>query len=219
MLELPNVTLVCADSVDAQRAIAMLEKCTARCHFGAVQFYTHFDTDYPHAIKIPALKTLYAYSAFMLKRAHIRVQTTHVLTVQHDGWILNPEAWNPDWLQYDYMGPLWIHDHAIDSRSVGSGGFSLRSRALMEFVSNNMPPWDDHDGDIRWGHEDGEIALKRRDLLQASGYKFGPPGEAARFAQGGNCDPAYHVERPFGFHGFWDNINLETGAVAPFTRR
>ncbi len=221
MLKLPSVTLFCADCLDTERAIVVLEKCKSLCEFGAVKLLTSLPTDYPHKVEIDPLLSLNAYSIFMLKRAHLYVETDHVLVVQHDGWILNPEAWNPDWLKYDYIGPLFIQKHDIDRYSVGTGGFSFRSKALMEFVDKRVPAWDGSAADtvrvqaLLNCYEDGVISRQQRDSLEQAGFKFPSPKEAAQFAQGGNNDPAYHVERPFGFHGLWPNVNRETGIVAP----
>jgi hypothetical protein len=217
--DLKTVTCVCADCVDAQRAERVLDLCKNHCEFAEVKLFTSCPSGHAHAVKIDPLVTLYAYSAFCLKRLHELVDTPHMLVVQHDGWVINGDAWNPDWLQYDYVGPLWIHDHVIDPLSVGSGGFSLRSRRLMRFVSEHTPAWDGRDGDMHWGHEDGTICHKLRAVLHVAGFKFAPPSVAAQFAQGGNCDPAYYCERPFGFHGMWPNINQETGFVGPWQKR
>ncbi len=184
------------------------------------------NVNYPHYVQIPRLSSLVEYSIFALKRLHEFVQTEHMLIVQHDGWIINPQSWNPEWLNYSYTGPLFIHNHNIDARSVGSGGFSLRTKKLMEAVSGMIPTWNhaDPESTIRvqnWlsCYEDGAISLLLRHRLEDAGFKFAPPEEAVKFAQGGNTDIRYHVERPFGFHGLWGNINRETGFVSPFELR
>lgn len=220
-LELPSVTLFCADCIHIDYAIPSLERCKALCNFGAVRLLTSMPSDYEHAVVIPPLDTLSAYSTFMLKRAHEYVETTHLLVAQHDGWILNPEAWDPAWLELDYIGPLFIHAHVTGPRSVGSGGFSLRSKRLMEHVSAMTPPWDNTteggNAHVRQvgAYEDGHISMTMRSQLEAAGFRFGTPEQAGRFAQGGNNDPAYHVAKPFGFHGLWGNIDHAIGEVSP----
>lgn len=221
MLSLPSVTLLCADGLDTDRAAAVLERCQRVCRFGAVRLLTHLPTGYAHRREILPLLSIVAYSLFMLKRAYLYVDTPHVLVVQHDGWILNADSWEEAWLGYDYIGPLFIHEHAIVPTSVGTGGFSLRSRALMEFVDRHVPDWDGTDEATErvqahlGSFEDGVISTQLRPQLLDAGFRIAPPDEAARFAQGGQNDPAYHVARPFGFHGKWMNIDHDTGAVAP----
>lgn len=222
-LQLPQVTLLCADCLDTERAIAAMERTAAKCDFGAVKFLTSLETDYPHTVKIPHLGTLVDYSVFCLKKLHEYVDTTHMLTVQHDGWVLNQESWNPAWLNYDYIGSLFIHRHEIGPQSVGSGGFSLRSRRLMQRVSESLPPWTGTPENIQQlqqtigAYEDGFIAIYFRHFFESQGFRYAPPEEAARFSQGGNLDPRFHVRRPFGFHGLWTEvINFDTGEVGPW---
>ncbi len=105
--DLRTVTLFCADCVNAVRAVEILERCRDACDFGAVRLLTSCETDYLHAVKIPPLHSLNAYSVFMLKRAHEFVDTPHMLVVQWDGFVINPSAWDPAWLYYDYIGPIW----------------------------------------------------------------------------------------------------------------
>ena len=100
----------------------------------------------------------------------------------------------------------------MDENSVGSGGFSFRSKALMKYVASISPKWERG----QWPHEDGEICKHHRLRLQAAGFKFASALEASRFAQGGNPNPAYYVERPFGYHGMWANIHRDTGVVDPW---
>ena len=211
LLDLPSVTLMCADCVNVERAIKVLETCKAKCNFGAVKLFTSLPTDYPH-VAIGHLGSLSDYSDWCLTRMHEFIDTPHFITVQHDGWILNPDVWDPAWLNYDYMGPLFLQEHQPNDWSVGSGGFSFRSKAMMEYVAKISPKWEKG----AWPHEDGEICKHHRATLQAAGFKYPTALEAAKFAQGGNPNPNYFVQRPFGFHGMWANINHETGVVTPW---
>jgi hypothetical protein len=210
-LKLPNVTLLCIDCVNVTRAINVVEKCKSVCEFGAVKLLTSIPTDYPEAIEIMPLKSLVAYSIFMLTDSYKYIDTSHVLIVQRDGWILNPSAWKDEWLNYDYIGPLFIqYDH------VGSGGFSLRSRAIMESAANLLPIWNgtQEDADLiqeKVGfYEDGFLAFSMID----QGFKYPSATEASFFAQGGNANSAYYQSRPFGFHGAIQNIDHTTGEVS-----
>src|SRR5678816_159618 len=136
-LQLPSVSLLCIDSVNAKGAINVLEHCKNLCDFGAVKLLTDIEIDYEHKVTIPKLNSLVAYSIFMLAKCKDYFDTDHVLIVQRDGFILNPESWNPTWLEYDYIAPLFVQ---VDK--VGSGGFSLRSKKCMEEIAKITPEWD-----------------------------------------------------------------------------
>jgi hypothetical protein len=225
MIDLPNVTLLCGDCVNIQRAIATVEHCKSKCNFGAVKLLTSIPTDYPHAVKIMHLGTLLDYSIWMLKRAYQYVDTPYVLTVQHDGFVLNPESWDPNWLNYDYMGPLFQQTPPIPREEhVGSGGFSLRSKKLMQWINDVTPEWrgpeDTEFVQRQLGcYEDGWISQNNRAALKYAGFKFAPALEAAKFAQCGwpqySTERSHYFERPFGFHGGWTNVDTKTGFVSP----
>ena len=202
---LSTVTLLCVDCRAADWAAEILERCGSLCDFGAAKLCTSQETAYPHDVICP-INSLNDYSAFMLKHAHEHVATPHMLVVQTDGWVLNPEAWDPTWLQYDYIGPLYSQEKVVNDESVGSGGFSLRSTALMAEVSRVLPPWDGkaswtgHDGRNYWAYEDGVISKGAlRASLIAKGLRFAPPATAAKFAYGRNMN--FFCPTPFGFHG------------------
>lgn len=227
MLDLSTVTLFCADGYDAARCVPMMERMKSYANFGAVKLLTHHKIDYEHRVEIMPLLSLLDYSIWMLKCAANYVDTPHMLVVQNDGFIINPSAWQPEWLQHDYIGPLFIQDHPYETK-VGSGGFSLRTKKLMQYVQKRTPEWCSSADTERvqrqlGAYEDGYICMRLRLELLNAGFKFAPPAEAAKFAQGGYphvCsanpqDRTYYVERPFGHHGGWRTINRETGFVSP----
>jgi hypothetical protein len=153
---------------------------------------------------------LNGYSAFMLKDLAGHIHTSHVQVVQHDGWIIDTSQWDPKWLLCDYLGPLFIQHQTLMSSSVGSGGFSLRSKALLDRVAELLPPKDgqhSYDGTPgnNWSHEDGVISCHLREQLVQSGLCFGTPDQAMRYAYGGN--PWLFVAQTFGFHGFWPYLS------------
>jgi len=208
-LQLPSVTLLIADSVNAKGAINVLEHCKNLCDFGAVKLLTDIEIDYEHKVTIPKLNSLVAYSIFMLTKCKDYFDTDHVLIVQRDGFILNPESWNPAWLEYDYIAPLF---QQMDR--VGSGGFSLRSKKVMERLAEITPEWDWSQGQadviqkIMGYYEDGVISLS------GQGFNIAPLHEGAKFAQGGNENLSYYVEKPFGFHRTSQYIDFNTGQVS-----
>ena len=209
-LQLPTVTLCMTDCVDLNRSIKVLEHCKKMCDFGDVKFLTSFDTDYEHAVKIMPLNSLIAYSIFMLTRFHKYVEKNHCLIVQRDGWILNPDAWNPEWLELDYIGGLYMQTDLV-----GSGGFSLRSKKIMEDVSKTIPEWNGTDKDAHRiqktlsFYEDGQLSL----TAFSKNYKIATLEQAVNFSQAGNRNQKYFRGRPFGWHRTWQNINFETGIV------
>lgn len=211
-LQLPTITLLIADGVNASRAVKVIDKCKAVADFGAVKLLTHLPVESEHRIEIMPLKSLIAYSIFCLTEMYKYIDTEFCLVVQRDGWIINPGAWTDDWLQYDYVAPLFVqHD------DVGSGGFSLRSKRIMEAAAQRYRAWDGTDEDAHLlqesvgSYEDGVLSLQ----MIYDGFKYAPKSEAMKFGQGGNKNPQYYYSHPLGFHGDRQNINHETGFVSP----
>lgn len=212
-LNLQSVTLICADSVNVQGAINVLEHCKSVADFGAVKLLTHIPTSYSHRIRIKPLNTLIAYSIFVLTKCPDYIETEFALIVQRDGFIINPSSWDESWLKkYDYIAPLFVQ-----YPKVGSGGFSLRSKELMMAVKETVPDWD-------WTQKGADEIQSRLDFYEDGIYsltqfnnrfRFAPPQEAGKFAQGGNPDPKYFYPKPFGFHGTINGIDHETGIVKP----
>jgi hypothetical protein len=153
------------------------------------------------------------YSRFMLRDLAQRISTTHALCVQWDGFVVNGSAWDPRFLDYDYIGAPWPHFR--DEHNVGNGGFSLRSRRLLE-ACRDLP----FDG---VQSEDIVIARLCRPKLEEQGIRFAPESVARRFAY----ERFSHTGREFGFHGAYNLVrylsrekavqlfqNLEPGMLA-----
>jgi hypothetical protein len=209
-LQLPTVTLCIVDCINVDRSIKVLEHCKKMCDFGDVKFLTSIPTDYEHAVKIRPLNSLLAYSIFMLSKMHQYFDTPSLMIVQRDGWILNPESWDNEWLELDFIGGIFMQ-----MNRVGSGGFSLRSKKIMQDVSRTIPEWDwtqKHAEEIQLFlnfYEDGELSLSQF----SKNYKIATMEQAANFSQAGNRTPAYFREKPFGWHRTWQDIDFKTGLV------
>lgn len=67
------------------------------------------------------IKSKEEYSRYCIKELHKQVQTDFMLVIQWDGYVLNANAWNPEWLKYDWIGAPW--EWYTDGMQVGNGGF------------------------------------------------------------------------------------------------
>jgi hypothetical protein len=206
MLPLPRVTLVCIDCANHELALAALEQCVRKCTFARVLFVT--DRDYAIAgidcVRVPAIDSREAYSRFVIKDLHSYVDTEFALLVQWDGFVVNAQAWSDDFLDHDYIGAKWIfHD---DGHTVGNGGFSLRSKRLLEALRDpHVVPGPTEDDTI--------CRTYRTYLEQRHGIRFAPESVADRFS----FEASYWTSPPFGFHGlfnFW--MILDRDGLAAF---
>jgi hypothetical protein len=197
MLNLPNVTLVCVDD-NYSRAKDAIKKCND-INFGAIKILSHIrelyiriGANFNDGIEVENIDKLgskEAYSNFIIKELHKYISTKYCLIVQHDGYVKNPEAWQNDFLNYDYIGATWWYK---DGMNVGNGGFSLRSKKLLELTAT-MPCTKTHP-------EDDIICREMRPYLESKGVKFAPDSLANKFSFEGYYQPGTW-DGQFGFHG------------------
>jgi hypothetical protein len=126
------------------------------------------------------------------------VATDYALFIQHDGFPVRPELWRDEFLEYDYIGAPWIGQS--EERSVGNGGFSLRSKRLLGLTP--QLPQDTNKSHEYW-LEDGIIGMIFRPWLERNGCRFPHSSLAHQFSH----------EHPFGPYldsfGFHDRANAE----------
>ncbi|WP_332878357.1 DUF5672 family protein [Massilia sp. S19_KUP03_FR1] len=188
---LHNVSLVCVETRYPQLAQFSLDRCLAAASFRQCLLLSPQRFDLPGYIAqvaIAPIDSVEAYSAFMLRDLGRYFDGDFVLVVQWDSFILDGKLWDPVYLEYDYIGAPWSHRPL--AVAVGNGGFSLRSRRLVDLLASM-------DFDVVHP-EDAVICELRRDELEARGIRFAPRAVADRFAME-MIEPAAPT---FGFHGF-----------------
>lgn len=199
-LELSNVTLVGADCIDIKRLLSAADKCMEKIEFRDVHLFSSISYDDPRVTKCRHIPTKEDYSQFIMKEMPGHILTTHMLIIQHDGYILNPAAWDPAWLEYDYIGAPW--EWYADGMQVGNGGFSLRSKKLMDIIADtpDFIPVNDHLNLHK--EEDHCIArIYRKRLESEFGIKFAPLEIARKFSIEGYRSANKTWTNEFGFHG------------------
>ena len=195
-LGLPGVTLCAIASVNVDATVAAMVRSLPLMDCARAMLFTDAAVpDLPAGIEriaIMPLRSLAAYSQFVLHRLVDWIETSHCLIVQWDGFVAAPEAWEPAFLACDYIGAPW--PQFGDGHDVGNGGFSLRSRRLM--LACRDPAFHD-DG----AAEDLVIARTNRAMLEERhGRVFAGRDLASRFSR--ERDGA--GLRTFGFHGVFN---------------
>jgi hypothetical protein len=190
-----NVTLLTIDTISISRAVAVLERCLNLIPFKHVKLISPLPCKCPWLTHIPpetlnATMPLNAYSDFCIRHLHEYFETSHCLIVQYDGWLVNPEAWRDEWLALDYIGCIADWTEPGDNGKGGCGGFSLRSRRLMELAARIADKT--HEEDVILSHA---RPRGRRDDFEAAGMKFAP--NTVQFQWGYD---AGHWRGEFGHH-------------------
>jgi len=197
MRELKTVTLACVDTVNHALALRALERSQRDLRFARALFLSDRipdGTPLPAGIeweRIARLQSRDDYSRFVLKSLLRHVETQHVLLIQWDGYVVNPDAFDAAFLDCDYIGATWFWFH--DGMRVGNGGFSLRSRKLLEALQDERIQLTEA--------EDITIGRAFRPLLERDyGIRYASETLADRFA----FEAAYPTGMPFGFHGLYN---------------
>lgn len=196
MLELPRLTLCAVDTRTPALALRALQHSQSGIRFGRTLLLTDAagaaSLAWPGDVewgRIAPITSTAGYSDFMLTGLADWVQTPHVLVVQWDGFVLDASRWEPGFLDVDYLGAPWRQ--AVHGHVVGNGGFSLRSRRLLQALRDPAVK-------ARLHHpEDICIGQTLRPWLEQQGLVFGSAAQAQRFAY----EHVVPADGSFGFHG------------------
>ena len=141
-------------------------------------------------IKIDPIYSVQGYCEFLLRHAWKFVKTEFFIVLQYDGFVLNGDYFSEAFLEYDYIGAPWPH---FNFHKVGNGGFSLRSKRIMQAVEPLLEPQD------FLLPEDVVICRKYRlQIERKTAIKFAPVSVAERFSQ----ELSVRNQPTFGFHGY-----------------
>ena len=220
MTSVSDITLCCVDTEHHLLSAVALRRCNELMPFNKTVFVTdlpdYIDPDWEHH-RIKTFDDYEEYNRFMLKHLYFHIETDFVLSVQFDGFIMNPAAWSEEFLHYDYIGAPW--PCTWKEYAVGTGGFSLRSKRLLKALQDDRIVLPRNPV-----AEDLCICRTYRSILEVHhGIRFAPVEAAARFCY----ESGPFVADTFGFHGlsrladFYNggNATLLTDNLKPYLLR
>lgn len=191
---MPSITTCAIDCIVPDLAVRALNICKYRFPTDKTLLISHEPShgDYDNVI-IGPLNSIQAYNKFIIFELSKYIDTDYVLIVQWDGYIVHNTAWNNDFLSYDYIGAVWPQH--LDAHRVGNGGFSLRSKKLLNAVHHSSFNF------IDGMNEDDIICRVNRQFLEdRHGIRFADEQVANTFSYE-QTDP---IGATFGFHGCWN---------------
>lgn len=196
MLKLPNVTLVALTNRDFNGHLAAVDKSCEGIEWGAVKI-----------IWDEKITGIDSWNYKIIYELPHYIDTDFAMLIHADGYVINPQAWRPEFLNYDFIGAPWplptdtysYRDEAGDLQRVGNS-VSIRSKRLMELVA-------DRPKDYFWSfqqkygntNEDGFISCHNHKWLEAQGCVFAPL-EVARFFSKEHEIPENQGIETFAFH-------------------
>ena len=216
--KLNGITLLGVDCVNIERLIRATEICLKDFEFEDVKLLTSIKSDYPGVVPIQPINSVEEYSKLVIEKLDEYVDTPYVLLIQYDGFILNPDAWSEEFLEYDYIGAPWLvrNSHInklgwskelLGKHLVGGGGFTLRSKKFISLCSELAK----RNFFSKYHPEDVVLCLDHREYLENKGIKFAPVNLAQQFSYEAEDMERYSWNGQFGFHGLqWTDISKWT---------
>ena len=212
-LRLPNITLLAASSVKVDLVQDALKISSYEIDFASVKLLSSSkpkikfsEIEYIH---IPEMN-LDGYCKLIIEDLYKYFDTTHCLIIQDDGFIVNSDQWNNDFLNFDYIGAPWtktvspkknLNIELLNNR-VGNGGFSLRSKKFAS-VCKDLNFFNLKDK-FSINNEDIIICHYLYDYMIKKDIKFAPIKLASNFSmedEKTNNQYGYDINKVFGFHG------------------
>jgi hypothetical protein len=201
-LDLPEVTLVAVSSMALSATVRALQRSLAQVRPAEAILLSDIRPpervlDGIKYVKTKKMENRQSYSNFILKSLANYIETEFALCIQWDGYILDAQTWSDEFLTVDYVGAPW--PQFDDGHDVGNGGFSLRSRRLLQACADDRVS----------GSEAEDIAICRssRPLLEREyGIRFADRVLARKFA----FERSPRRGNEFGFHGVFNMAGLMT---------
>ena len=179
-LVLPNVELVCVENRNIYLAEKAIHETTKNIRFKNVLFFKQLN-----------INSNEEYSYFIMKELNNYITADYCMIIQWDGYVLNSHLWTNDFLKFDYIGAPWDW---FKYYKVGNGGFSIRSKKLMNELQNEF---------YMFTHpEDRLIGCLYRTHLENKGFTFADLETASKFSfeTPNSYQKVFTGKDTFGFH-------------------
>lgn len=195
-LNLPTVEIISINTHNPVMSAKAIEYSSRHIQFARKTLFSDVPVNVSNIrnVIIPKFTTREEYSVFCLRELHKYVESDYVLMVHDDGFVINPHLWTNTFLEYDYIGAPWPGNPEDPHHGrVGNGGFTLRSKKLLNVIKEFT------ETDI---NEDWLIGVIKKDYLKEIGINIAPVELAMKFSLELPIDECeYNLENTFGFHG------------------
>lgn len=209
--QLPNVTLLAMSSVKIWDTVKALRHSMKKIEYGEVVLVSHSKPFYLsnkiHFKKTERINNIDDFNYKMVYDLGQYVDTDYVMIIHYDGFVVHPEEWRDEFLEYDYIGAPWpvnSGDDFKDSKGqvcrVGNS-VSLRSKRLLEYPGKAEIPWEPLSSG--WFNEDTFLCCKHKNEMEQEGMKWAPLEVAVCFSHETDL-PENEGVTSFAFHKFWN---------------
>lgn len=215
MVNLDNVTLIAITSVKIPQTIKALEYSCRGVNFGKVKLVSDIKPDnLPDFIEheyIERMHNIDEWNYSIIYKMDKYVDTEFAMLIHDDGFVVNPESWRDEFLEYDYIGAPWpLPNDSFSYRDINGdlirvgNSVSLRSKKLIDIPNKLNLEWKPFHG---YYNEDGYICVNYRHKYIEEGCKFADIDVAKYFSHEAMI-PEVQGINPFAFHK-WNGSNYK----------
>jgi len=208
MIDLPNVTLIAITSVKIPQTIKALQYSCRGINFGSVKIVSDIVPDnLPDGIEhrfIEKMSNIDEWNYSIIYKMGDYIDTDYAILIHDDGFIINPEMWRDEFLNYDYIGAPWpIPNDDFSFRDINGelirvgNSVSIRSKKLIDLPVKLGLEWKPFHG---FYNEDGYICVNYRHIYKEHGMKFADI-DIAKYFSHESIIPEIQGIAPFAFHG------------------
>lgn len=217
MISLENISLVAITDGEENECINAINFSSKNITFKSKLLFTpnieFYDVNKEiEIIGISKIKNISEWGKFVIFELHKYIDSDFIILIHPDGFIVNPQSWSDDFLNYDFIGAPWklpkdnfsYRDFFGNIIRVGNS-VSIRSKRILKLPSEIGLKWENFDHDFP--HEDGFLTVQNRHILQENGIKFPTLEVACRFGREATI-PENKNSQPFTFHK-WSGRNKD----------
>ena len=197
MLELRDVTLICLTGVGhkVDEHVKALEYSQKGVAFGDVRY-----------VQMGNIKNIDDWSKAIFYDLGSFVDTSHALLIHENGFVVHPECWKDEWLQYDFAGsPFPLPTDSFSYRDIHGtiqrvgNSVGLRSKKLLDLPKKLGLEWKSFHG---FYNEDGAVSVNYRHIFEEHGCRYMPLEEAVYFGRENDVPENRHIDTTFVFHNY-----------------
>ena len=207
MLNLKNVTLIALTSIKLEKTVKALEYSCRGINYGKVKLVSHEKPiNLPEFIiheTCPKMSNIDEWNYAAIYELPKHVDTEFAMLIHDDGFVVNPESWRDEFLEYDYIGaPYPLPQDNFSYRDINGdlirvgNSVSLRSKRLLDLPVDLGLEWKSFHG---YYNEDGYICVNYRHKYLEHSMKFADINIAKYFSHE-MMIPEIQGIKPFAFH-------------------
>ena len=212
-LHLDEVSIVCVATTDVEKAAMALRYSMLDINFKKALLLSTYNPwnlgEKIDFIRINKFNNVDDWGKFIIYDLVEYIETKYILLIHPDGFVVNPNLWDDQFLNYDYIGSPWPKPKDNFSYRTSDGDIirvgnsvSIRSKKILGLPKKLNLEWKSYYGNY---NEDGFLCVHNRKTLQNNGIKFADKEIAYSFGIEIPL-PEFNSYKSFTFHK-WQKFN------------